>query len=118
MPAKRSALAAAVTLIGVCTAADPAGTWLVSMQTPVGEQTNELTITATADGHTATIASEHGTRDLDGVQVDGDSVDFVARISTPSGDMELRYHATVDGDEMKGTATTMRGDRPFTGVRK
>ena len=115
--AQRTALAVA-SLVAVAAMADPNGIWIVSMQTPAGERTNELTITPDDTGHTATISSPRGTRELGEVQVDGDNVGFVARIDTPAGGMEMVYSARVEGDTMTGTVRTPRGERPFTAKRK
>ena len=50
--------------------------------------------------------------------VTGKDLTWTIKRTTPNGEIVTVYKATVDGDNMKGTATT--GDRPprdFTAVR-
>lgn len=90
------------------------GTWQMTMQTPLGEQTPTITIN---DDGTGSFDSPMGGSDLQNVVVDGDTVTFAADLKTPMGTFSLGFTATADGDTISGEVTTPMGSIPVTGER-
>ena len=119
MRGTRLALTMIVALIGPCAfAAGLAGTWTLTSEGRQGTNTSELTVAATEDGHTGSLAGRRGTAELQSVAVDGDSFSFTVTMETRMGNFDLEYKGTVSGDTLTGTIETPMGDRPFKGTRK
>ena len=49
--------------------------------------------------------------------VEGDSFGFTVTMSMRGNSFTQEFSGTVDGNQMSGTISTPRGDRPFTGKR-
>ena len=95
-----------------------AGNWKLTMDTPFGVQTPLLAIKQDGNAHSGTLTGNAGSTPLEGLKVDGASVSFNAKVSTPMGSFPVSFSATVDGDNMKGVYETMMGKTEFTGVRQ
>jgi hypothetical protein len=99
---------------GVAAAADITGKWVAErkMKTPDGE---ERTITSTldlkADGGklTGTVTSSMGggqgrSVEIQEGKIDGNKISFITvQPGRQGGEMKMKWEATVDGNEMKGT---------------
>jgi hypothetical protein len=94
------------------------GNWKLTMNTPFGVQTPLLTIKNENNSYSGALAGANGTAPLEGLKVDGASVSFSAKVSTPMGSFPVSFSAKVDGNMIKGTYSTMMGDTEFTGVRQ
>ena len=49
--------------------------------------------------------------------VEGASFSFTVTMSMRGNSITQEFSGSVDGDEMSGTITTPRGERPFSGTR-
>lgn len=95
-----------------------AGSWKLTMDTPFGVQTPLLEIKQDGGSDSGTLTGDAGSTPLEGLKIDGASVSFSAKVSTPMGKFPVSFSATVDGDNMKGVYETMMGKTDFTGVRQ
>ena len=84
---------------------DISGEWTVTLSTPRGEMSFDLTITQ--KGTTATAVNEEG-EEFE-ITIEGDEVSWTTELATPAGDLEMEFEGTVDGDEMTGTMTGKSG---------
>ncbi len=94
-----------------------AGNWKLTMNTPFGVQTPLLVIKNENNSYSGTLTGSSGTAPLEGLKVQGPSMSFAAKVATPMGSFPVSFSATVQGDALTGTYTTMMGDTDFTGVR-
>jgi hypothetical protein len=100
-------------------AADIAGTWKASIETPNG--TLESTFAFKVDGSTLTgtvTSQQMGETQISDGKVDGDMVSFAVKRSTPDGEFVITYKGKVSGDEMKLTVNIAAIDRTFDIVAK
>ena len=100
-------------------AADVAGTWKASIETPNGKF--ETTFVFKVDGAklTGTTSSQMmaETPISDG-KIDGDNLSFTVNANFNGNEVKLNYKAKVTGDEMKITLELPGGDRTFEMVAK
>lgn len=94
------------------------GNWKLTMNTPFGVQTPTLAIKNENNAYSGSLIGAAGTAALEGLSVDGSNVSFSAKVSTPMGSFPVSFRASVTGNDMKGTYTTMLGDTEFSGVRQ
>ena len=95
-------------------AADVAGTWKASIDTPNGAM--ESTFVFKVDGAklTGTVTSaQMGESAITDGKVDGDNVSFVVKRTGPNGELVINYKGTVMGDEMKMNISIPAFDRSF-----
>lgn len=96
-----------------------AGTWTLSLQTPLGEYGATLALAAAGDGTlTGTLTSTEGnsTSIHDGT-INGAAIAWTAAIKSPMP-LTLQFSARIEGDAMTGTvAAAGVGTWPFTGAR-
>ena len=100
-------------------AADVAGTWKASSETPNG--TFETIFVFKVDGNTlaGTVSNQMmGEKPISEGKIDGDSVSFVVAASFNGNDVKLNYKGKVDGKEMKIVLALPGGDRTFEMVAK
>ena len=91
-----------------------AGNWIMTMQTPMGEQKPEVSLN---DDGTGTMKSPMGEVTLYDVVFDGDAVTFASDMKSPMGEITLTFSGVADGDNFSGSVKTPMGDQPVTGVR-
>lgn len=92
------------------------GNWKITIQTPMGPQEVQASITTNGDTFTGVTRGQMGEQSVEG-KVDGDTLTWSAAISQPMP-MTLEFSATVTGDEMKGNVKLgMFGNAPLSGVR-
>jgi hypothetical protein len=93
------------------------GDWKVTMNTPMGPQQVDLTIKTNGSTFSGTAKSgQFGELPIGG-QVEGDTLKWEAKITTPMP-MTLGFSATVDGDKLTGQVSLGAfGSAPLTGVR-
>lgn len=133
----RVVLLAAALVLPANAAAQVPGSWELTVEGPRGEQTIMLVLEAEGDGLAGTIAIQRpggrggpgggGGRgpggggppemSLTNGTVDGERFSFTATMSMRGNTITQEFRGTVDGDEMSGTISTPRGERPFTGRR-
>jgi len=100
-------------------AADIAGVWKATVDTPNGamESTLDLKVTGTKLTGTVTSAQMPSAPISDG-KVDGDNVSFTVKRDGPNGQFVINYKGTVSGDEMKLKIEIPQFDRSFDMVAK
>ena len=81
---------------------DLSGEWLLTVESPNGTGTRQVTFVQKGDDLTGTIASSRASGDLTG-SVEGENVRFVAVVNMESGPFEIAYTATVVDGLMEGT---------------
>jgi hypothetical protein len=94
-------------------AADVAGTWKASMETPNGKMESTFVLKVDGAKLTGTVASQMGEAAITDGKVDGDSLAFAVKRDTPNGEFVINYKGKVSGDEMKLTLTIPAMDRSF-----
>jgi hypothetical protein len=95
-------------------AADVAGTWKASVETPNGNFEN--TFVFKVDGATLTGTSSNqmtGETPISDGKVEGEDVAFNVVVSRDGNEFKLVYKGKVTGQEMKLTITLPGGDRTF-----
>jgi hypothetical protein len=100
-------------------AADLSGSWVLTVESPNGTGTREVTFEQEGTRLTGTIASSMAAGPLEGT-VEGDQVFFVATVAMGSGDFDIVYEATLrDGRLVNGTVDFGDyGAGTFTGERR
>ena len=93
------------------------GKWEIVINSPLGAQKANLDI-ATKDGAlTGTQQAAQGSGPLENGKVDGNTVTWSAKISSPMP-LTLDFTGTVDGDKLSGSVKAGSfGSFPFTGNR-
>lgn len=101
-------------------AADPAsvsGEWAINVETPNGPGTPTVILKQEGENLTGTYKGRYGETPLKGT-IKGHEITFSTTISVQGQDLEITYKGTLDGDNMKGTATFgAAGNGAFSGKR-
>jgi hypothetical protein len=94
-----------------------AGTWTLTLQTPLGERRAKLTLTADGTNLTGRMIAEEGNAtDIYEGRVAADGGSWKADIKNPMP-LTLEFSATVNGDSMTGSVNTALGSWSFSGNR-
>lgn len=80
---------------------DVTGDWLLTMTTPQGERTSDVTFVQDGEKLTVTVKSQRGESTGEGT-VKGNAIEWTITRSTPRGEMTITYNGTVEGDTMSG----------------
>ena len=93
------------------------GKWNMTMKTPMGEQSGTLDLKADGGVLTGEMSGATGTVQIEEGKVDGDSVSWNAKITTPMP-MTLEFEGKVEGDALSGNVKLGAfGNAPFSGTR-
>ena len=96
---------------------DVDGTWNTVVNTPMGEQRGQLTVSSEGTSFTGAMSGDRGTLDINDGAVDGNKLTWTAQISEPMP-MKLSFSVEVNGDEMSGNVQLgVFGNAPLTGTR-
>lgn len=80
-----------------------AGTYDIAIQSPMGEQKGQLTVTPEGDGFSGTVSNAMmGTMDVLDGRIDGNKLTWKMDMKVPMP-MTLECDATVDGDAISGS---------------
>ena len=91
-----------------------AGTYKITINSPMGAQEADLTLN---DDGTGTMAGAQGSQDLAEVSIDGNAANWSTEIQQPMP-MKLEFTATVDGDAISGDVKAGAfGSFPFSGAK-
>lgn len=93
-----------------------AGNWEMVSEGPQGTMTQTLTIEQESSKIKGTIKGQRGDAPFEGT-VDENKISFTVKRQTPNGEMTIEYSGTIDGDAIKGTAKTPRGERAWSAKR-
>jgi hypothetical protein len=92
------------------------GNWKITINTPMGAQTVNATLTTSGDTFTGVTEGQMGKQEVSG-KVNGDTLTWSANITNPMP-MTLEFEAKVDGDKMTGNVKLgMFGNAPLSGER-
>jgi hypothetical protein len=80
-----------------------AGTWNLSIATPMGTQSAVLTLTDTDGVVTGTAGNEQGSMDLPGLEADGNRVQWTQEVTQPMK-LTVKFDLTLNGDSGEGSA--------------
>jgi hypothetical protein len=82
-----------------------AGTWNLTIDTPMGKQHGRLVLTQTADGWEGTSTSVESGEEatLANVKVDGNEASWEQTVTKPMK-LNLKINVTIDGDTLTGKA--------------
>ena len=93
------------------------GTWALEVNAPRGVQRPTLEVAADKDTYHGVFKGQRGQVAIEDIKVEDKTFGFPLTVTTPRGEMELRYSGQFDGDVMKGEIVTPRGRILFTGKR-
>lgn len=95
-----------------------AGTYDIAVQTPIGAQRGQLTVTPDGgDSFSGVLAGDLGAQQIDGGAIAGDTITWRMEISKPMP-MKLDCEATIAGDSLTGKVKAgVFGSFPLTGTR-
>jgi hypothetical protein len=92
------------------------GNWKITMNTPMGTRTMDVSIVTRGDAFAGKVDSEMGTQELTG-KIDGNTLTWSTDITNPMP-MTLEFTVKVDGDKMTGNVKIgMFGNAVLTGER-
>lgn len=94
------------------------GTYKLTINTPMGQQTPTLTLKEEGGGLSGTFAGQMGAQDFTGGTVDGNSFKFDMTMNAMGNEITLNIEGTVDGDSISGTMNTPMGGSDFSGNRE
>ena len=97
--------------------ADLAGTWTLTIETPMGMSNPVLTIWKSDGGYEGSYESRRGKRAVEDVEVKGQTFSFRMMVSMPMGDFEMTYKGSIDGEKISGTIGNPMGEIAFVGKR-
>ena len=93
-----------------------AGSWKVTLSTPVGPQVMQLHIVTQDDTFTGRIESPMGNMDIAG-SAKGNALNWVLEVTKPMK-LKVTFDVVVEGDAMSGTAKMgIMGKAKLTGER-
>lgn len=92
------------------------GNWKITINTPMGAQVVDASITTSGDTFTGVTKGQMGEQKVEG-KVNGDTLTWSSAITSPMP-MTLEFTATVAGDNMTGNVKLGAfGNAALTGVR-
>ena len=93
------------------------GKWEIVINSPLGAQKAALDIATSGNILTGTQTAQQGSGPLENGKVDGNSLSWSAKITTPLP-LTLDFTGTVDGDKLSGSVKAGSfGSFPFSGNR-
>ena len=98
-------------------AAELAGTWTLSIETPRGLRNPTLEVVETEGVYSGTYNSAQGPIAIEQIAKDGDQFEFPLVITIPIGDISVNYKGRIEGDTVTGLVQNPQGEVPFSGVR-
>jgi len=100
-------------------AADVSGVWELTLTTPRGERTMDVTFVQDGENITVTMPGMRGDETEGQGTIQGDAIEWTITRSTPQGEFTVTYTGTVEGDTMSGQAVMgERGSFEWTAKKK
>lgn len=78
------------------------GSWNITIKTPMGEQKGKLTLEQNGAALSGTMASPMGAVPIENGAVDGDSVTWHAKVTSPMP-LTLEFSGKIDGGNIGGS---------------
>jgi hypothetical protein len=94
-----------------------AGSWQITMDTPIGTQKFTWDIKAAGEGWAGTMTGPTGTSELNDIRLDGSNLGMKARVDSPMGKLDLAFAGALQGNQISGTCRTQFGNLNFSGQR-
>jgi len=95
-----------------------AGEWQINVNMPARENTEKLTITKNADGTLAgKWEGQRGESTISDIKLEGGKLTFTRTMKFGDREMTWTFEGTVEGDQIKGTFSSERGDREANATR-
>ncbi|MBU4317626.1 MAG: hypothetical protein KKF30_10155 [Proteobacteria bacterium] len=94
------------------------GTYILSLQTPMGTQTPTLKLKEDGGKVSGSMAGPMGSNEFDNGTANGNAVTWEMKISAMGQNIALSCNALVDGDAISGKMTSPMGALDFTGKRE
>jgi len=113
-------------IVGICTlgvavlacAAEVAGTWNLSVESPNGTRESTLLLSQSGQELTGTMKTQRGDSPVSGT-LKGNELAFSYKVSMQGNDLEIKYTGKVEGDAMNGTVSFGgMGEGKFTGKKQ
>ncbi len=100
-------------------ATDLTGAWVLTVESPNGTGTRDVTFVQEGGKLTGTIASSMAVGEIEGT-IEGNLVRFVALVAMDTGNFQVVYEATFEDGQLKRGSVDFGdyGAGTFTGVRK
>lgn len=95
-----------------------AGTYQVTVKTPVGTQQGALTLAVDGNALTGILENEKGASEFTNGTVNGNHVEFTAKIRTPLGRLKGHITGSIEGDRFVGDAELPLGSAHIEGTRE
>ncbi|MEE8399297.1 MAG: hypothetical protein V3S89_09850 [Desulfobacterales bacterium] len=95
-----------------------AGTFKLTMNTPMGTQTPTLIINEESGAVSGSMAGPMGTTEFSGGTVDGSSASWDMTLEAMGQQIKLSCNCEVDGDSISGKMSSPMGGADFTGQRE
>jgi hypothetical protein len=97
--------------------ASPDGTWICTMNSPMGASAMTLELTSSGNTLSGKLKSDQGEMEFDNGTIDGDNLSWTISIQQPMP-MDISTTATIDGDNLTGEAKLCSfGTAQITGTR-
>jgi autotransporter translocation and assembly factor TamB len=93
------------------------GTWNLTLNSPLGDQSATLQIQETGGAYQGTLKGKAEPTAVEELKVDGSNVGFSADWRVRVGRLKLAFSGTVSGDGLSGTYSTPFGAFNFSGTR-
>lgn len=93
------------------------GGWSLSVKTPQGDASIQVTLRLEDGRLTGTFSGDRGSGDIRNGTLDGATIEFAITASAEGETSDWVFRGTVRGSSMEGTVTTNLGTFPFTGSK-
>jgi hypothetical protein len=93
------------------------GTWNLTLNSPLGDQSARLDVTEADGALQATLTGKGDPTPAQRFEFTGNEVSFAADADTPVGRLNLAFAGTIDGDKLSGKYQTPFGGFDFSGTR-
>lgn len=94
------------------------GQWQMSIKTPARDVVDKLIITKNEDGTLAgKWIGQRGENTITDLKFEGGKLTFTRKSKMGDREFESKYTGTVEGDQIKGTFSSERGDREANATR-
>lgn len=92
------------------------GTWKITLNTPMGAQERNLTLTSSGSALAGSMSGPQGDVPIEDGSVDGNAVSW--SVMAPQMGAKVAFTGTIDGDTIAGQAVLGAfGSAPFSGAR-